>query len=298
MRITGESAELRGEVDVARRQALRIGLVPTLGALHEGHVSLAVRARGECGFVIASVFVNPLQFGPGEDLDAYPRDLPGDCARLAAVGVDLVFAPSVAEVYPDGPPLTTVKTAGLAVGLEGAHRPGHFDGVTTVVAKLLALCEPDAAYFGRKDAQQLAVVTRMARDLSFRAEIVACPTIRESDGLAMSSRNAYLSRDERAVAPVLYRALRDAAGLAAGGEREPRLVAAKLRAGLESESRLDIDYATVVDAGTLEVSDRMEGDMLLAVAARLGRARLIENFTLHGRGDTVDVDEGEIKGEP
>lgn len=298
MRVTGETRELRYEVDVARRQALRVGLVPTMGALHEGHVSLAERAREECGFVIASVFVNPLQFGPHDDLDAYPRDLEGDCARLAAAGVDLVFAPSVDEVYPDGPPLTRVSTGGLTQVLEGEHRPGHFDGVTTVVAKLLALCEPDVTYFGRKDAQQLAVVTRMARDLSFRTEVVACPTIREADGLAMSSRNSYLDSAERAVAPVLYRALQGAARLVVEGEREPSLVAAKLRAGLDSEPRLDVDYAAVVDAGTLEVRSRIEGDVLLAVAARLGRARLIDNFTLHVDRDKVDVDEGEIKGKP
>jgi pantoate--beta-alanine ligase len=288
---------VRDAVAAARRRGQAIRLVPTMGALHAGHTSLIGRARADGGFVAVSIFVNPLQFGPSEDFAAYPRDLEGDVAAVARAGGDLIFAPSVEEMYEAIPSLTRVSVAEITEPLCGAARPGHFDGVATVVAKLFAIFEADTAYFGQKDAQQLAVVRRMAQDLSFRTAVVACPTIREADGLAMSSRNAYLTAQERAAAPTLYRALRAAADLVHAGEREPAALRVKLMEVLSSEPRLDVEYAEVRDAGTIERIGTIDGDVLVAVAARLGRARLIDNIVLHVHGDDVDVEAGEIKGD-
>jgi len=295
--------DLRAAVDQARRNGDRIGMVPTMGYLHAGHASLIERAAAECGFVVVSLFVNPLQFGPTEDLDRYPRDLPADLETVGAAGGHVLFHPSVDEMYPEGPPLTRVTVAEVTAPLCGAARPGHFEGVTTVVTKLFAACEPDRAYFGRKDGQQLAVIRRMTADLNLRPEIVGCPTMRESDGLAMSSRNAYLMPEDRAVAPVLYRSLRSAAEIVLAGERDPRVVESHLLAKLRDEPRLDVEYAEVRDARTMAALQHISGEVILAVAARCGPARLIDNMVidLTGAQPTVDAGvstKGEIKGDP
>lgn len=289
----------RGRCDAARRRGATVGLVPTMGYLHEGHRSLIRAARAECDLVAVSIFVNPLQFGPGEDLDRYPRDLDGDLATCTAEAVDVVFAPTVAEMYPR-PPMTTVHVGGLTDDLCGRARPGHFDGVTTVVAKLFALTGPCRAYFGRKDAQQLAVVTRMAADLDFPVEVVGCPLVREPDGLAMSSRNAYLTPGERRVAPALFASLHSAASAVIAGERDPRAVAAIVREVVAAEPEIALEYVEVRDADELSVVDRLDGRVLLAVAARLGATRLIDNvqFSIAGGSVAVDLGTGFASGRP
>ncbi|MCC7078153.1 MAG: pantoate--beta-alanine ligase [Acidimicrobiia bacterium] len=287
-------AVLRRRIDVARREGARVGLVPTMGYLHAGHVALVRRACAECDFVVASVFVNPFQFGEGEDLDSYPRDLEGDAAKLETAGCHALFCPDAEEMYPEGRPLTHVHVDVIGDDLCGAARPVHFDGVALVVTKLLAICEPDAAYFGRKDGQQLALVRRMATDLSFRAEIVGCPTVREADGLALSSRNAYLAPADREAAPAIFGALRVGAQLVTAGEREPRVVVEKIRSVLADEPRLDVEYVEARDARTIQPLARLDGEVLLAVAARLGPARLIDNVVLRIDGDSVEVEAGEI----
>ena len=239
---------------------MTIGLVPTMGALHAGHRALLRRARAECDEVVMSLFVNPAQFGPDEDFDRYPRDEERDHAIAAEDGVDRVFAPTVAEMYPDGF-ATTVSVGELGRSFEGAHRPGHFDGVATVVAKLFNLVRPDAAYFGQKDAQQLAVIRRMTADLALGVEIRAVETVREPDGLALSSRNAYLSPEERRRAPSLHRALVD---------RDPSLIEG------------DVDYLAVVDADTFAEVDPRPGALVIG-AARFGSTRLIDNIRIEGR---------------
>lgn len=272
-------AELRTACEEARASGLRVGLVPTMGFLHEGHRSLMQAARRADDFVVVTIFVNPLQFGPQEDLAAYPRDLERDAAVAAAEGVAVLFVPSVTEMYPE-PPRTTVHVAGLTEGLCGAARPTHFDGVTTIVAKLFSITGACRAYFGRKDAQQLAVVTRMAQDLNLPVEIVGCPLVRESDGVAMSSRNAYLDPEDRRAARVLSRALRTAATAIEGGERD----AATLRDGIEASvgavDRVALEYAEVRNAFDLEPVVKLRGPTLIALAAQVGRARLIDNITV------------------
>ena len=228
--------------------------------------------------MVASIFVNPLQFGPTEDLDAYPRDLAADTAVAEAEGVDLLFVPSGAEMYPDGEVQTTVTVASVAAPLEGRTRPTHFAGVATVVAKLFAIVGPCRAYFGEKDFQQVAVVRQMVRDLSFPIEVVARPTAREADGLAMSSRNAYLTEAERAVAPVLHAALQVGRMAIDAGERDPAKVRLLMTDLIEAEPLAQLDYAEVVDARTLEVVDPLAGEVRLLAAARFGRARLIDNL--------------------
>lgn len=276
MRVVTAAADLRHELDGARCAGRSVGLVPTMGALHDGHLSLVDRAAGECDPVAVTVFVNPLQFGPGEDLAAYPRDLDRDVAMAAAAGASLVFAPPVEEMYP-GPVLTTVSVAGLTAPMEGAARPGHFDGVATVVAKLFAMAGPCRAYFGEKDFQQLVVVRRMAADLSFPVEVVGCPTVRAPDGLALSSRNAYLSAEERDAAPVLHRALQAGAAAVLAGETDPGAVRDLVAAVVEAEPLVALDYAEAVDAASLRTPPALAGELRLLVAARLGRARLIDN---------------------
>jgi pantoate--beta-alanine ligase len=269
-------AELRAALDRERAGGRTVGFVPTMGYLHDGHASLMRAARAETGVVAASVFVNPLQFGPGEDLEAYPRDLDRDTALAAEAGVDLLFTPSAEEMYPT-PVLTTVSVAGVSAPLEGASRPTHFAGVATVVAKLFSIVGPCRAYFGAKDWQQVAVVRRMARDLSMPVEVVACPTLREPDGLAMSSRNVYLSPDERAAAPVLYRALRAGAAAVGAGERDAAAVRDLMAGIIEAEPLAGLDYAEVVDADSFTVPDPLAGNLRLLAAVRFGRARLIDN---------------------
>ncbi len=279
MRAVATSAELRAGVAAARQAGAAVGLVPTMGALHAGHRSLLAAARRENGFVVASIFVNPLQFGPNEDLASYPRDLAGDLAVMERDGVDLAFTPEPAEMWPR-PPVVRVSAGEIGTRLEGALRPGHLDGVATVVAKLLNLVGPCRAYFGRKDAQQLAMVRRMVSDLAFPNEIVACPTIREPDGLALSSRNAYLSPEQRRRATALSGGLR--AGLDAwlAGERDPAKIEAAALAVLDDTPGIDTQYVALVEPEGFEPSRTAEAGHVLAVAARVGPARLIDNLVL------------------
>ena len=279
MREVASSAELRAATDAARASGAGVGLVPTMGALHAGHRALLARARAENAFVVASVFVNPLQFGPAEDLAGYPRDRQADLAVLAAEGADLAFLPSEPEMWP-APPEVRLQVGALADRLEGLVRPGHLDGVATVVAKLLHLAGPARAYFGQKDAQQLAVVRRMVADLAFPNEIVACPTVREPDGLAVSSRNAYLSASERERATALYRALSAARAAFQAGQRHPAAVEAAARDLLEDAPGVEPDYVALVDPATFEPAKQAEAGQVLATAARVGRTRLIDNVIL------------------
>ena len=274
------SAELRAATDAARQRGAGVGFVPTMGALHAGHRALLARARAESDVVVASVFVNPLQFGPAEDLASYPRDREADLAVLEAEGVDLAFVPAEGEMWPS-PPEVRLRVGGSpAERLEGMHRPGHLDGVVTVVAKLLHLVGPSRAYFGQKDAQQLAVIRRMVDDLAFPNQIVACPTVREPDGLAVSSRNAYLSADERRRATALHRALRAGQAMFEAGERDPAAVEAAARDLLEGAPGVAPDYVALVDPVTFEPVKQAEPGQVLATAARVGRARLIDNVIL------------------
>ena len=279
MREVASSAELRAATDAARASGAGVGFVPTMGALHAGHRALLSRARAENDLVVASVFVNPLQFGPAEDLASYPRDREADLAVLTAERTDLAFLPAEGEVWP-APPEVRLQVGALADRLEGLVRPGHLDGVATVVAKLLHLVGPSRAYFGQKDAQQLAVVRRMVEDLAFPNEIVACPTVREPDGLAVSSRNAYLSASERERATAVYRALSAARAAFQAGQRDPAAVEAAARDLLEDAPGVEPDYVALVDPATFEPAKQAEAGQVLATAARVGRTRLIDNVIL------------------
>jgi pantoate--beta-alanine ligase len=250
-----------------------------MGYLHEGHLSLVRRAREECASVAVSIFVNPTQFSPDEDLETYPRDLDGDLARLEAVGVDLVWTPTPEGIYPPGFQ-TWVQVEGLTQRLEGAMRPGHFRGVTTIVAKLFNAVCPDKAYFGQKDAQQVVVVRRMVRDLNFPLEIVVCPIVREADGLAMSSRNAYLTPAQRSAAAVLYRALTKAAAAFEQGEREGGRLREIMTATLEAEPLARTEYVSCADPDTLKELDQVTDRALLSMAVYVGETRLIDNLIL------------------
>jgi pantoate--beta-alanine ligase len=279
MRTARTESELRHQVSLWKAEGRRIGFVPTMGALHEGHLSLVRIARERADRVVASVFVNPTQFGPGEDFSRYPRQPEKDAGMLEAAGCDLLFLPQVETIYPPGN-ATFVEPAGAAEGLEGTCRPGHFRGVATVVLALLNLVRADVAVFGEKDAQQLAVVRQMARDLHLPVEIVAGPTVREADGLALSSRNAYLSPEERRAAAVLYRALRAAEAAIAQGERRGDEVRRRLREVLESEPLARVEYAEVVDADSFRPVDWLAGRLVLPLAVRIGGTRLIDNIRL------------------
>ena len=257
-----------------------LGLVPTMGYLHEGHLALVRRARNENATLAVSIFVNPTQFGLQEDVDSYPRDLDRDLRLLRKAGVDLVFVPSLAEMYPEGFD-TWVEVGKLAQPLEGAHRPGHFRGVATVVTKLLNIVRPDRAYFGQKDGQQAAVIKRLALDLDMGVEIVVVPTVREEDGLALSSRNAYLSPPERAAAPVIYRALSRAESLWRSGEKDAALLRDEVLRILSSEPLVSgVDYVSVADAETLEELERVDRRAIVSVAVHIGKARLIDNIVI------------------
>ena len=284
-------ADVRAACDDVRARGGTIGFVPTMGYFHEGHRSLMRAARAAHDAVVVSLFVNPTQFGPTEDLDAYPRDLAADRAIATAEGVDVLFMPAVAEMYPTGAQ-TTVHVDGLTRGLCGASRPGHFDGVTTIVAKLFSIVGPCTAYFGRKDAQQLAVVRRMTADLDLPVAVVGCPLVREPDGVAMSSRNAYLSSDDRRRATVLVRALRAAAEAVLSGERDALVVSDVLDAVLATEPAVRVDYAEIVDAATMQPVERIETDTLIALAAYVGSTRLIDNIAISFDGDAAQVDAG------
>jgi pantoate--beta-alanine ligase len=268
-------------LDAARSAGRTVGLVPTMGALHAGHRSLIARAAEECDHVAVTVFVNPLQFGDPDDIENYPRTLPSDLELCMSDGVSSVLAPSVAEMYPGWPasPPTTVSVSGPSEGWEGSARPGHFDGVCTVVAKLFSMAGRCRAYFGEKDYQQLAVVRQMASDLCMPVEVVACPTVREPDGLALSSRNARLSASERAAAPVLWRALSAAREAVASVERWPDAVAELMAATVGTEPLVRLEYAAAVDAASLVVPPSLDPPttVRLLVAARVGPVRLIDN---------------------
>jgi pantoate--beta-alanine ligase len=257
-----------------------IGLVPTMGALHTGHASLIRAAAADCGRVAVSIFVNPTQFGPNEDYSRYPRTFDADCALAQAEGANVIFAPSVEELYPCGAS-TFVDVEGLSGRLDGQSRPGHFRGVSTVVAKLLIAAEPDKAFFGQKDAAQVAVLRRMVADLRLATEIVVCPIVREADGLALSSRNIYLSPAERAQALVLSRVIRQAETMVAGGERNPGALLEAARKTFASEPAVRIDYITLVDWATLEPVEIAASGTLFAVAAHVGATRLIDNTILN-----------------
>jgi pantoate--beta-alanine ligase len=270
-------SEITAVLDDARGRGGRVGMVPTMGALHEGHLSLIRAARAENEVVVVSVFVNPTQFGPSEDLARYPRDLDRDSLLAGEAGADLIFNPSVAEMYLDDH-TTWVEVEGLTAGLCGRTRPGHFRGVCTVVAKLFAICQPDRAYFGEKDAQQLAVIQRMVRDLNMRVEIVPCPTVREPDGLAMSSRNARLKPEHRAQAPALYRALTAAQAAVAAGETDVAAIDGLIRTVLAQAPPGEVEYVELVRAVDLKPVTRVAGECLIALAVRFGDVRLIDNM--------------------
>jgi pantoate--beta-alanine ligase len=292
VKVLHEIAALSSSLDDERRQGRTVGLVPTMGALHAGHASLVERAAAECDVVVVTVFVNPLQFAAGEDLARYPRTLDADCIIADEAGASYVFAPSVQEMYGADGSRTTVSVNGeMTQVLDGVSRPTHFDGVTTVVAKLFAMTGRCRAYFGEKDFQQLAIVSRMATDLSFPVEIVACPTVREPDGLARSSRNVYLNGEERDAATVLYRALRRGAEMIEAGERAAGAVRQAMAAEVGSEPLLELDYAEVVDPDTLAVPASLAGRLRLLIAARLrsGSARLIDNLGVTAPAASTDT---------
>ena len=271
--------EVRRIVSEAKRQGKVVGFVPTMGALHEGHLSLIRRCRDETGFVAVSIFVNPTQFGPQEDLERYPRPFERDVELCAQHRVDLIFAPDVETMYaPDFCTYVTVER--LSEQFEGACRPGHFRGVATVVLKLFNIVMPDVSYFGQKDAQQARIIQQMVRDLDLPVEIRVCPTVREPDGLALSSRNQYLSDEERTRALSLSRALFAARDLVAAGERDPELIRAKMHELLTAEKGVVVDYAELVDPDTFEPVQTLSGHVLAIVAARVGPARLIDNLPI------------------
>jgi len=272
-------AELRELLAPIRRAGKRIGLVPTMGALHEGHLSLVRGSKAECDFTVVSIYVNPTQFGPGEDLDKYPRTLEADLDALARCGVEAVLVPPNEEVYPEGH-ATWVEVAGVAEPLEGACRPGHFCGVATIVIKLLGMVQPDVAYFGQKDYQQWLVIRRMVEDLNVPIEVRRCPIVREPDGLAMSSRNAYLSPEGRRRALVLSRSLKLAEELVAGGRRDARAIVDEMRRLVLAEGGAQIDYITLADPETLNPIEEIRGPALAALAVRIDETRLIDNCLL------------------
>jgi pantoate--beta-alanine ligase len=256
-----------------------VGFVPTMGYLHAGHISLAQRAHNECASVVASIFVNPTQFGPTEDLASYPRDLPHDLAQLESAGVELVWMPTPEEMYPPGFQ-TWVSVEALTRRLEGEARPTHFRGVTTIVAKLFNAVGPDKAYFGQKDAQQAAVIRQMVKDLNFPVEMVVCPIVREADGLAMSSRNVYLSPQERQAATVLFRSLSAAKQAYDSGERQAESLRARVRATVASEPLARLQYISCADYDTLEELETVSRKALISMAVYFGKTRLIDNFVL------------------
>jgi pantoate--beta-alanine ligase len=279
MKICKTTKEMRAACYALKHGGKRLGFVPTMGALHEGHLSLVRAARNSCDAVAASIFVNPLQFGPQEDLAKYPRSFERDSELFAKEGVELLFAPAVEEMYPNGV-VTRVTVEGLSDRLDGRSRPGHFRGVATVVAKLFHIVEPDAAFFGQKDAAQVAVIRQMVRDLNFAVEVVACPIVREADGVAMSSRNVYLSPVERRQALVLHRALELVKELWEAGEREAGKLEAAGREEMGKERSVRLDYFEVVDRDSLERVEVAGGGTLVAVAAYAGATRLIDNLVL------------------
>lgn len=284
MRILKTPDEMHAACEQRKREGKRVGFVPTMGALHEGHLSLVRAARAQTDVVAASIFVNPLQFGPNEDLAKYPRQFERDRELLQAEGCELLFAPDVSDMYPPGA-TTLVEVAGISERLDGKSRPGHFRGVTTVVSKLFHIVEPDAAFFGQKDAAQAAILRQMVRDQNFPVRIVVCPIVREKDGLAMSSRNAYLSPEQRKQAVVLHRALMRVQTMADTGEHEAEKLVAAGKGVIEEEPGARLDYFEAVNWDTLEPVEDIRGGALIAVAAWIGTTRLIDNVVLHGVGE-------------
>ena len=279
MLVLSTKAEFREHLENVRALGRTVGLVPTMGALHEGHLSLLRAAAADCDVVALTIFVNPLQFGAGEDLSAYPRPLDRDLELAEEAGADVVFTPSTDEMYPE-PTLSTVHVDQLTLGMEGASRPTHFDGVTTVVTKLFNIAGPSRAYFGEKDFQQLAVVRRMAADLDQPITVVGCPIVREADGLAMSSRNIYLSSSEREAATVISRALRAGAAMISAGEGDPAVIEAHMASIIEAEPLAELDYAVVVDPDSLLTpAELLSGtNVRLLMVARVGSPRLLDNL--------------------
>lgn len=269
--------ETRAQVKEWRKQGLTVGLVPTMGYLHEGHQSLIKKAVEENDRVVVSVFVNPIQFAPNEDLETYPRDLEADTRLCDSTGADLIFHPTPEEMYPEGFS-THIQMDNLTKELCGKTRPTHFGGVCTVVGKLFNIVQPDKAYFGQKDAQQLAIIKRMVRDLNFDIEIVGCPIIREPDGLAKSSRNTYLNADERKAALILSKSIELGKQLVAEGERDAQTIIKAMTDKINTESLARIDYVNVVDALNIEPLDTLKGEVLVAIAVYIGKTRLIDNF--------------------
>lgn len=261
-----------------------LGFVPTMGALHDGHLSLVRAAKQQCSPVVVSIFVNPSQFGPNEDFEKYPRNFDADCAFLEELGVDYIFSPEAAEMYPRGF-RSSVRVEGLSDKFEGRSRPGHFFGVATVVLKLLEIVRPQFAYFGRKDAQQARIIRQMASDLNLDSEIVVCPIVREPDGLAMSSRNAYLSGDERRAATVLSRSLAAARDRIGAGERAATTLLEIIRKTIAAERLALLDYAAIVDADSFDSVEFVKGSCLILIAARVGHTRLIDNLLVEQSGD-------------
>lgn len=278
MKVNSSPSEVRSLIQRARREGAIVGVIPTMGALHAGHVSLVESARKDCDYVVATVFVNPTQFGPNEDFDRYPRTLEDDLQKCEAAGSDLVFTPATSQMYlPDAE--SDVRVTGLTQKLEGERRPGHFDGVTTVVAKLFNITVPDKAYFGQKDYQQQLVIRRMVIDLDWGIEIVTCPIIREADGLAMSSRNRYLSAEDRQRSLVLWRSLKLAEQLSASGT-QPAEIAAQMTRLIAAENGVELDYAVVVDRNTLDPATANAETGVALLAVKLGKTRLIDNQEL------------------
>lgn len=283
MIIANAISQVRDQVRQWRREGLTVGLVPTMGYLHEGHGSLVGKAAEDCDRVVASVFVNPTQFAPGEDLASYPRDFERDCEILEKQGCSMVFHPSVDEMYPDGNGKTDTYIEilnDMPKQLCGRTRPNHFRGVCTVVGKLFNIVLPDKAYFGEKDAQQLAIIRHMVRDLSYGIEIVGCPIVREPDGLAKSSRNIHLKPDERKAAAVLYRSLKIAEEMASDGEKSSKAVTDAVRAEIEKEPLAEVEYVSAVDSLSMEPVETVGKGTLIAIAVRIGQTRLIDNCVL------------------
>lgn len=280
MKICRSITEIRNEIKVARQSNKSIGFVPTMGYLHEGHLSLVKRAKEENDIVVASIFVNPTQFGPGEDLESYPRDLDRDCQLLESQHTDFVFVPSVDEMYKDGYKTYVEVNGEITNKLCGSSREGHFRGVTTVVSKLFNIVNPDRAYFGQKDAQQVAVIEQMVSDLNFDIDIIPCPIVREEDGLALSSRNTYLNPEERKDATILSKSLFMAKDMIENGEIDSQKIKSFIIENINTVDYAEIDYVEIVNAKTLEDVKILKGDILMAVAVKIGKPRLIDNIRL------------------
>ncbi len=277
MQITGKISEVRSQIKEWKKEGLSVGFVPTMGYLHEGHASLMKCARKQCDKVVASIFVNPMQFGANEDLDSYPRDLEADAKLCESIGVDLIFHPEVEEMYADGF-CSFVDMNGLTKELCGKSRPTHFRGVCTVVNKLFNIVKPDKAFFGQKDAQQLSVIRRMVKDLNMDVEIVGCPIVREKDGLAKSSRNTYLNKEERKAALILSQTIRLGEKLVKEGMKDAKELVAAMKANIEKEPLAKIDYVEAVSMDDIEKVDTIEANTLVAMAVYIGKTRLIDNF--------------------